>query len=326
MKRINWILVALGMCGIFFALLLTYIIIEATDTEFLFLSKIIDPREASQIIGFIVGFSGLIISATGVFLIFGIFDEQRKLSNRQQNELMMQIQRQQFESTFFNLISTYYNIIYHTKGEVDFNHDCNPKEYYGRFFFSTVLNQIKTGFKLKEFRVSICKNCNIPEIKEFHKARGINIDNESSIIKLEREIENAPLIFISDNYSDELIIALYEFFYKKYKDILGHYCRFIYNIIKFAIEEREYYKDEKYYIDFLRAQLSSCELGLLFYNALSKFSVENKGETKFYYWLNKYDFFENIDEDSLIIRNDHAYYDTKFKFLTNEEKKAKFKI
>ena len=62
----------------------------------------------------------------------------------------------------------------------------------------------------------------------------------------------------------------YEKFLKKYQGCVGHYFRHLYNIVKFVDEDGPRgRKKKKRYTNLVRAQLSSYELALLFYNCLS---------------------------------------------------------
>ena len=72
----------------------------------------------------------------------------------------------------------------------------------------------------------------------------------------------------SGTWSDEKILALsYRIFWRGAQLELGHYYRYLYNVIRFV--KNSSYSDG-YYIKLLRAQLSDQELLLLFYNCLSE--------------------------------------------------------
>jgi len=70
----------------------------------------------------------------------------------------------------------------------------------------------------------------------------------------------------------ELIDDSYQVFYSKYQSDVGHYFRSLYNIMKF-IKQSEV-SGKRLYTNLVRAQLSSFELVVLFYNCLSKFGRE----------------------------------------------------
>ena len=78
---------------------------------------------------------------------------------------------------------------------------------------------------------------------------------------------------------------------------LDHYFRHLYRIFKYIdesplIED----KDRYHYACIVRAQLSDCELLVLFYNALN---VNDDGELKFKYLIEKYAVFNNIRKELL---------------------------
>lgn len=308
MKKNKWILVAIILGSIVLIILFTILLWIIFVNLYVVLFSKIDSKIASELGGFIAGFIGIFWTAAGVILIYVTFNEQRKLS-----------EKQQFESAFFNLISTYHNIVSNTKGIV------LGRERIGRGLFSYVLRDLKHNIGLDQFYESICENDSIPEIKSFLKQCGIDKNSNTSVKDPKLEIRNHIETIELPPHSEEFIIALYEFIYKKHHSNLGHYFSFIYNIFKFTIEERAKYGDEKRYINLIQAQMSNDELALLFYNALSKYGKKSTGESTFYNWLNEYSFFENLDENSLIDRSHHKYYLTLFKFLNDEEKKEKHK-
>lgn len=87
------------------------------------------------------------------------------------------------------------------------------------------------------------------------------------------------------------LLLIYKDFYEQY--YFGHYFRNMYRIMKFIDQQdKELTTDErKNYIGILRAQLSTGELLLIFYNALS-----DRGE-KFRKLILKYDFFDDLLDD-----------------------------
>ncbi|KDM89662.1 putative phage abortive infection protein [Photobacterium galatheae] len=76
-------------------------------------------------------------------------------------------------------------------------------------------------------------------------------------------------------------------FHRVYGSVIGHYFRNIYQILKFVDESSVV--DKKLYTNLLRAQLSSSELALLFYNCLSEI-----GSGKFKCLIEKYNFLEHL--------------------------------
>ena len=98
----------------------------------------------------------------------------------------------------------------------------------------------------------------------------------------------------------------FERFFGIHQPYLGHYFRQLYNIIKFVDKSKLIEKNERgFYTNLIRAQLSSVELGLIFYNGLSK-----RGE-KFRILIEKYALLKGISPDVLAIEIHKQLYDEK---------------
>lgn len=102
---------------------------------------------------------------------------------------------------------------------------------------------------------------------------------------------------ISDIPLDEVLEG-YKAFYKRYKSDLSHYFRTLYHIIK-LIDQSEIQKKAEY-ASLVRAQLSSYELAMLFYNCLHP----DYGRSKFKPLIEKYSLLKNIDRD-LVSNTEH---------------------
>ena len=98
--------------------------------------------------------------------------------------------------------------------------------------------------------------------------------------------------------------AFVELFAKRQSDI-GHYFRNLYNIIKFIDRKGPAEFEDKYvYTNIVRAQLSSHELLLLFYNSLSQF-----GSEKFKPLIEKYHLLKNMPRGQIIQEEHEGFYD-----------------
>lgn len=95
----------------------------------------------------------------------------------------------------------------------------------------------------------------------------------------------------------EVTNQAYDDLYNNDKSDMSHYFRTIYHIIKFI--DKSAIDNKKQYIAIARAQLSSYEQILLFYNCLHENGIE-----KFKPLIEKYALFKNIDT-SLILNKDH---------------------
>lgn len=130
-------------------------------------------------------------------------------------------------------------------------------------------------------------------------------------IKKEVRIEHEYITEFKMNYSDNPLIELkheaYETFYKKNENVIGHYYRNLYRIVKliqgnvFDVESQERDNEEKRkYRGILRAQLSSFELLMIFYNV----SYSQKGK-KFKELIEGINFFDDhLIKEDFIWKND----------------------
>lgn len=119
---------------------------------------------------------------------------------------------------------------------------------------------------------------------------------------------------LHENEYPKNINEYYMTFYELYGDQIGHYFRNIYQIINFI--DKSEVGNKKFYSNLLRAQMSSHELGLLFYNCLS-----DLGREKFKPLIEKYSFFEHlpliehIADDEIRMYALSAYGETNTEFI-----------
>ena len=92
-------------------------------------------------------------------------------------------------------------------------------------------------------------------------------------------------------------------FFKENQAEVGHYFRNLYNLIKFV--HKSEMEDKQRYVNIARAQLSSYELSLLFYNALYFYS---QGREKFKALIEEYALLENMDFDHLFKKEHKGEY------------------
>ncbi len=90
-----------------------------------------------------------------------------------------------------------------------------------------------------------------------------------------------------------LCIEAYETFSNSRQYLVGHYFRTLYNIFKFI--DTSDINNKQIYFNILRAQLSSSELSLLFYNCISR-----HGSEKFKPLVEQYGLLEEITDPFLI--------------------------
>ena len=97
----------------------------------------------------------------------------------------------------------------------------------------------------------------------------------------------------------------WEEFFKHVQSFVGHYFRNLYNCVKFVDQDvflRDF-ESKKSYTNLIRAQLSSQELGLLFYNCLS-----HRG-SKFKHLVERYSLLKHMDKSHLVQEKHECLYD-----------------
>lgn len=96
----------------------------------------------------------------------------------------------------------------------------------------------------------------------------------------------------------ERINKTYVAFYEEHQSEFGHYFRSLYNIVKFI--DNSQVEDKKFYTNLVRAQLSSFELSLLFYNSLSDLGLK-----KFKPLIEEYSLLKTVPLRTLINQSEH---------------------
>jgi hypothetical protein len=173
----------------------------------------------------------------------------QKLQLQAQTETL---RRQNFESTFFQLLRLHNNIV----ASID-------------------LRSAPSGDVIAQGR-----DCFKNFYSSFRKRWGRALVEESDPVELER------------------IRKTYLGFYAQHEADIGHYFRSLYNIVKFV--DSSPVEDKRLYTNLVRAQLSTYEVALLFYNALSPI-----GEEKFQPLIEKYALLKMTPFAELMNRGDH---------------------
>lgn len=94
---------------------------------------------------------------------------------------------------------------------------------------------------------------------------------------------------------------VYREFFNRYQSLVGHYFRNLYQILKFVSSSD--IENKLFYTNLLRAQLSSDEQALLFYNCLSEL-----GEERFKPLIERFAFLESLDRSLLLNSEDVNLY------------------
>lgn len=215
-------------------------------------------------------FSGLALAG----IIFTIFLQKKELGLQRQElrdtrkEFIQQnitLKKQRFENTFFQMLSLH--------------------------------NEIVDNLSYRERNNLFEKRGFIEEV--YKKLHGVLINNSIKIYKTsieELEIENQEQL-LKTSY-DQVVFA-------RFQSFLGHYFRNLYHIYRYIhisdlIEDNE----KQFYSAVVRAQLSSFELLLIFYN-----SFVGLGFPRFRYLITEYNILTNINWDSIIHDSHRKIFD-----------------
>lgn len=225
---------------------------------------------------FISGITSPFLSIAAFILLYLTYSSQKKELKENKEILINQNQLitiQQFETTFFNLLDGLNKIV-------------------SQIETLTIIRKTTTNGTTEDRRVKNGKHCFSDLYESFRHTYMVLRKN------------NANLKETIDTGSNDLIDAVYFEFYKSNEADLGHYFRFMYQVVKFVDQSALTNKQD--YIDILRAQLSTYELILLFINCLSRY-----GE-KFKPLVEKYSMLKNIaDNDELLSFACRDLYDKK---------------
>ena len=185
--------------------------------------------------------------------------ELAKSAQAMQNQIAL-LQRQTFDSMYFQLVKLHNEII------KDLSVQVGDKIYVGRDCFNLLFHEL--------------------------------------VSYLEEEEAKNP-----DRQPREIIDAAYQAFWDRYQSEFGHYFRSLYNILRVVDEQRDDLSinaadgpvsaakllgDNKKYARAIRAQLSTFELKLLYYNC-----VWHIGNGKFSGLLERYAMLDNLDVSTL---------------------------
>ncbi len=215
---------------------------------------------------FIAGITGTLISVAAFILLYLTYKTQKQELSETRDILNKQHQtfeKQQFETTFFNLLNLHDSIV----NSIDFK----------------TIHTTTSRYKVeKEIEIKKGRDCFVLFYRAFQIHYGKVRSKQKSVSQL------------------ELIKTAYENFFEDHKTDLGHYFRNLYHIIKFI--DRSEIMNKQQYASIVRAQLSSHELLLLFYNGLSKYGK------KFKPLIERYRLLKNLHESDLLVQTHKDEY------------------
>jgi len=270
----------------------------------LFVQSVKSNRESHGQFGdWFGGFIGTIISGVTLFFVGLTYWSQKKELKQTQD----QMNKQQFETVFFNMLEMIHtmgkefpekdqdNFFVHFMNQMRLNYEPQSSTSVLNSEYNKIIQTIDKKLNLELFKKDGKRDINkdlVPDGRRiFSEWRQMNIENEQEYVGL------LYLKFFVDNNSE-----------------LGHFFRYIYNTIKYSIEERGKYGDEEKYINLIQSQLTNYQLVVFFYNCISPVSLSRKGKPRIKNWLDKYEVFQNVPVE-LLIRPFHQdfYPNTKFK-------------
>lgn len=126
---------------------------------------------------------------------------------------------------------------------------------------------------------------------------------EERIRRLSDDVEFMQLIDVRGGLDVSIVYSYVGFFFE-HQSSVGHYFRTVYHIYRFIDESSLPWEEKQRFARIVRAQLSTYELLLFFYNGLSPY-----GYKKFWPLANRYEIFQNLDVDLLFDPSHAKYYD-----------------
>ena len=232
--------------------------------------------------------------------------------------------KQQIANDFFNLLSVHNelkrNLKLNIKNSITNISQLYEKRENGGFKFEEktdylgleVFELIKLDFEIlfKEFDLILPHTTNEDNIKFISEIKTFGINIKKDWIRQEL-LDEIPKVNDSQNKELEKIQIVFDKIAHEYKEIIYHYCRNWYNIIKFLREkEIESEFNLKTYANILQSQISNNEMFILFYNVLW-FSTNS--QRKEYHPINlakHFDLFQNIDLGEEIFRKHQEFMTT----------------
>jgi hypothetical protein len=284
----------------------------------------IKPELSGQFGNLIGGIVGSLFSLSAALLLYKTLMTQIEVFTLQKRELDIQIESnmiERFETTFFNLLTNHNDIKSSIRTYVfSLSDDLNVAKYNadGCEFFAFAKVEIKNLWESLDSDTYL-GTYNSDRIETFYNEIENLRDPSSSNYAVPQDFDNdkSTLINIEKlKYSNlfygvtkeiwgearelntfDRINFVITIFFKKYNYAIGHYFRHLYNVIDYT---NNYFQSNtqlnvnkaKKYIDFLKVQMSTYELMLVFYN-LFLFP-------EFVELLIKFSFFENLTIEDLI--------------------------
>jgi hypothetical protein len=240
---------------------------------------------------FMAGSVASIWSLAGLFFIYVAFLGQKQQLLHQQLEIMYS----QLEVKYTRLE------LFGQKAEmIAQNNTLRVQKFENTFFqLLTLFNSIVNSLDLRNRKTGAVTTTGRDCFEAFYKklSTSIIVETRKSDVVFTGDFSVVPICNI---------INAYEEFYNNNKSDVSHYFRTLYHIIKFI--DKSDVENKKQYTAIVRAQLSSYEQILIFYNCL-----HSNGRDKFKPLIERYSMFKTLDE-SLLFNEEHLeeYYQSAF--------------
>lgn len=274
--------------------------------------KIFDLNALSDLATILAGVASLV----GLVLLYITYQSQKKELKASKDAF----QHQKVDTAFFNMLSLLQEMV-SAMSDTVVSRKGGEEKVEGRTYLKEALRQLHNAY-LDRARINMRPNPQTGGFNSFQPSTYFithdEKDKNNETVNLEHSISYRDLV--------EEVSAKYEEFYSEHQQNLGHYFRYVYNIIKYVLDPVNQLDepDKHRYLGILQSQLSNDEMGLIFYNSISKHSRTSNGEYRFLKWLDKYKLLENMDRQSLKEAWHHWFYPkTLFKFLDNIERDRK---
>lgn len=224
---------------------------------------------------FIAGLTTPFLSISAFILLYLTYKSQKQELAASKQILKSQsktLKKQQFETTFFNMLNLHHSIVNNTDVKVS-------------------VARLQSIVRNRDQSVS-------PEIRNGRDCFTYFYERFDNYYRDEKNSRDTSTL----NSELSIIQESYDEFYSQFQLDLGHYFRNLYHIVKFV--HRSGISNKQEYISLLRAQLSSHELLLLFYNGLSY------NGTKFKPLIEQYHFLKSMPQWALLLQEHLSEYDT----------------
>lgn len=246
-------------------------------------------------------------------------DLQKQEMEKTNEEFKIQnqtIKTQRFENTFFNMLTLHNQLIenlsFSSSGLGRPNRTST-----GRSTFPDIVDEFYKSFdserkRLDKIYVASANHLNKKDKDKIDLAMKRSSLRDIEIINYVEEIPESDYDlcnkFLEEFlHNDELIVIMdsYDKFYNRYDNLLGHYFKSLYRIIKYVDETNliEDQEEKEFYTDFIRSQFSTFEQVLLFYNCLS-----DKSFCNFLPFLRKYNLLDGLDKSRLLYDGHYNEY------------------